>query len=379
MFFEDYTQKVWGIHPSKLGADWGSQRVKGLSLTAILKDLLLRPFRHSDISQSKVETSLIERFLYPKLGPGQLWMEVANRIETQGGQVQCSSKVEKIYLEHHKVVGVDVRKTQTKNQANDLQANDPQTNNNQTNNNQTNNTQTNDSQPSRTLSYYPCDALFSSMPIKELLPMLSGIEVPEEVMKIATGLVYRDFITVGLLVDELTIANHSKYKTFKKRLPDTWVYIQERDVKLGRLQVFNNWSPYMVKDYENTLFLGLEYFVNEGDALWQMSEQDFIDFAIKELESIGLLEKSHVKEATQIKVKKAYPTYTGSYYDLQKVRDFLNSIDHLYCIGRNGQHRYNNMDHSMLSAKAAVKVETEGGDKASIWNINTEKDYHETK
>lgn len=226
----------------------------------------------------------------------------------------------------------------------------------------------------------PCDVFISSMPIKDLVGAMEGISVPDEVREIAEALPYRDFITVGLLLDKLKIKNETKIKTFADRIPDTWIYVQERDVKLGRIQIFNNWSPYMVKDYENTVWLGLEYFCTEGDAMWEMNDKDFVTKAIQELESIGMIDAADVLDTVRIKVKKAYPAYFGSYYQLDKVRNFLDLIENLYCVGRNGQHRYNNMDHSMLTAMEAVKTIVSGSnDKTAIWSVNTEKEYHESK
>ena len=153
------------------------------------------------------------------------------------------------------------------------------------------------------------------------------------------------------MVDKMNIKNETKIKTYKNRVPDTWIYIQERDVKIGRLQVFNNWSPYLVADYEGSMWIGLEYFCSEGDELWQMTDEAFIKMAIEELVKIDMLDAAtDVKYACRIKIKKAYPSYFGSYYELDKVKDFLDGIEGLFCIGRNGQHRYNNMDHSMLTA-----------------------------
>ena len=218
------------------------------------------------------------------------------------------------------------------------------------------------------------------MPIKDLVAAIDGIEVPAEVSRIASDLPYRDFITVGLLVKELKIENETKIKTWQKRVPDTWIYIQERDVKIGRLQIFNNWSPYMVQDYKNTMWIGLEYFCTEGDEMWQMDEKSFIEMAIDELERIGILNKEDVLDSTQIKIKKAYPSYFGTYYELDKVKAFLDKIENLFCIGRNGQHRYNNMDHSMLTAIEAVKnIRDNKTSKENIWAVNTEEEYHETK
>lgn len=343
MFFEDYTQKVWGIHPSELGADWGSQRVKGLSIAAILKDVLTKPFRKKNLDQKKVETSLIEQFVYPKFGPGQLWETVAQDIKNFGGQVLMENKVLGVCVENNRVVAVEVEENGQ-------------------------------------IKRMDCDYFISSMPLRDLIAAIKGVEVPKEVQKIAASLPYRDFITVGLLVKKLKIENKTKIKTYRKRVPDTWIYVQERDVKVGRLQIFNNWSPYMVADYENTMFIGMEYFCSEGDTLWNMDEKDFIKMAIDELEKIHVVDKEDVLDATRIRIKKAYPSYYGSYYKLDKVKNWLDRIENLYCIGRNGQHRYNNMDHSMLTAMEAVKnISTGCTDKKNIWAVNTEEEYHETK
>jgi protoporphyrinogen oxidase len=342
MFFEDYTEKVWGLHPSKLGADWGSQRVKGLSIATILKDMLTKKFGKSD--NTKVETSLIEEFVYPKLGPGQLWETVAGDVVKAGGEVKMQTTVKHVNIKGNRVESVTVVDDYGNEQDVD------------------------------------CDYFISSMPICDLVASIRGIEVPADVTRVAKELPYRDFITVGLLVDKLAIKNSTKIKTYKNRVPDTWIYIQERDVKIGRLQIFNNWSPYMVKDYENTEWIGLEYFCNEGDSLWNMSDADFIKMATSELEHIGIIEPGAVKDAVRIKIQKAYPAYFGTYYELDKVRTFLDSIENLYCVGRNGQHRYNNMDHSMLTAMNVVDaIKTGTTDKSAIWNVNTEEEYHEIK
>jgi protoporphyrinogen oxidase len=216
------------------------------------------------------------------------------------------------------------------------------------------------------------------MPIKDLV---CGIEnqIPDDVLRIAKGLPYRDYITVGLLVNKLKLENKTKIKTLNGCVPDCWIYIQEREVKLGRLQIFNNWSPYMVKDPENTVWLGLEYFCNEGDALWEMSDDDFIEFAKDELSKINVIDKGDVLDANRIKVKKAYPAYFDTYSEFDTVKKYLDNIENLWCIGRNGQHRYNNMDHSMLTAIEAVDAVKNGiTDKSAVWSVNTEKEYHET-
>ena len=344
LFFEAYTEKVWGVHPSKLGADWGSQRVKGLSVYAILKDALTKPFLTDDVAQKRVETSLIEQFIYPKLGPGQLWEIVADDIRKMGGEVNTGHNVTRINVEDGRATSVESKLADG------------------------------------TTTVTPCDYLLSTMPIKDLVAAISGIEVPSEVQRIATELPYRDFITVGLLLDKMKINNKTKIKTYADRVPDTWIYIQERDVKVGRLQIFNNWSPYLVKDYENTMFIGLEYFCNEGDELWQMSDDKFIAMAIDELVKIDIIERDAVLDSTRVKIKKAYPAYFGSYYELDKVKSFLDSIENLYCLGRNGQHRYNNMDHSMMTAMVAVdNIRSGKKEKKAIWDVNTETEYHEKR
>lgn len=342
MFFEDYTEKVWGIHPSLLGADWGSQRVKGLSILTILKDMLRKQFS-SSADKKEIETSLIEEFIYPKYGPGQLWETVAADVVSMGGEIYKNSNVKAVHIQDNKVKSVDIE----------------------------------DENGVRTIF---CDYFLSSMPIKDLVPALKDIEVPKDILKIATELPYRDFITVGLLVNNLKIKNQTKIKTYLDRVPDTWIYIQERDVKIGRLQIFNNWSPYLVNDYKNTVWIGLEYFCSEGDSLWEMDKQAFIQMAIRELAHIGIIDIQDVLDSVQIKVKKAYPSYFGSYYELDKVKAFLDTIPNLYCIGRNGQHRYNNMDHSMLTAMEAVdNILNNRTDKTNIWAVNTEEGYHESK
>lgn len=344
LFFEAYTEKVWGVHPSKLGADWGSQRVKGLSVYAILKDALTKPFLTDDVAQKRVETSLIEQFIYPKLGPGQLWETVADDIHKMGGEVNTRHNVTRINVEDGRVTSVESKLADG------------------------------------TTTVTPCDYLLSTMPIKDLVAAINGIEVPEEVQRIANELPYRDFITVGLLLDKMKIKNETKIKTYADRVPDTWIYVQERDVKVGRLQIFNNWSPYLVKDYENTMFIGLEYFCNEGDELWQMNDDKFIAMAIDELVKIDIIERDAVLDSTRVKIKKAYPAYFGSYYELDKVKSFLDSIENLYCLGRNGQHRYNNMDHSMMTAMVAVDNIRSGiKEKKAIWDVNTETEYHEKR
>ena len=344
LFFEGYTEKVWGVHPSRLGADWGSQRVKGLSVSAVLKDMLTKAVKGKDVSADKVETSLIEQFIYPKYGPGQLWETVAQEVINRGGRIEKESEVVRVNVEDGRVVSVVCRR------------------------------------PDGSTATVSCDYLLSTMPIKDLVEALSGIVVPDPVRSIAAALPYRDFITVGVCTKKLRITNQTKIRTWQNRVPDTWIYVQERDVKVGRIQIFNNWSPYMVKDYEHTMWIGLEYFCTEGDELWQMDEDSFIRMAVDELVHIGVIDREDVLDSCRIKVKKAYPAYYGSYYELDTVKTFLDEIENLFCLGRNGQHRYNNMDHSMLSAMECVRNIRAGvTSKESIWAVNTESDYHEEK
>ncbi len=340
MFFEDYTEKLWGVNPEFISADWGAQRVKGLSLSKAVLSVLKKPFVRSTDSK-KVETSLIEQFIYPKKGPGQLWETVAEEIEKLGGSIVMNAKVKTVKTSGGAVTGVV--------------------------------TQEKDGEKE-----YSGDWFFSSMPIKDLVAAMDA-EVPKEVAHTAAELPYRDFITVGLLVDKLLIKNRTKMKTVSDIVPDCWIYVQERDVRIGRLQIFNNWSPYMVNDLENTVWIGLEYFCNEGDDMWNMSDADFIEFAKGELEHIGIIDAADVRDAVRVKVKKAYPAYFGSYADFPKVRRYLDTYENLYCIGRNGQHKYNNMDHSMLTAMKAVRAISGDGCRDDVWNVNAEKEYHEKK
>ena len=337
-FFRDYTTKVWGRTPQEIGADWGAQRIKGLSLGKTLLDFVKKTFGSKS---GAGETSLIERFYYPKFGPGQLWEKFAAEIKNRGGEVLLNSAVKSFHVDKNKIKSVKV-------------------------------------ETAAGLLTFPANYFLSSMPLIELADALDdGLNFRQ--LQIARGLPYRDFITVGLLVDKLQIKNLTKIKTLGEIVPDCWIYIQEPSVKLGRLQIFNNWSPYMVADPQNTVWLGLEYFCDEGDELWQMDKDAFINFAAEELASIGIIDKASVRAGTQIKVPKAYPAYFDTYENISELRDALDAIENLYCIGRNGQHRYNNMDHSMLTAIAAVCAIAGKFPKADIWRINAEKIYHEGK
>ena len=225
------------------------------------------------------------------------------------------------------------------------------------------------------------DIFISSMPLKDLVESIKDdSKVPDNIRKIATGLPYRDFMTVGLYLKKLDLKNKTPIKTLGNIVPDCWIYVQEPDVKLGRIQIFNNWSPYLVENPEERVWIGLEYFCDEGDKYWNMSDKDFINFAIDELVSMGIIEKSDVLDSHREKIKKAYPAYFDTYSEIDKLIEYLNMYDNLYCIGRNGQHRYNNMDHSMVTAIEAVKnIKGNIKSRDNIWNVNTDKEYHEVK
>ena len=338
-FFRDYTTKVWGRTPQEIGADWGAQRIKGLSLGKTILDFVKKTFG----SKGTGDTSLIERFFYPKFGPGQLWEKLASEIKKRGGEVLLNSKV----VGFQSAADKKIRSVQVENAAG--------------------------------LLTFPADYYLSSMPLADLADALDENALAVRPRWIARSLPYRDFMTVGLLVDKLLLKNTTKIKTLGDIVPDCWIYIQEPSVKLGRLQIFNNWSPYLVADPKNSVWLGLEYFCREGDELWQMSDDDFIKFASGELASIGIIDAADVRCGVRVKVPKAYPAYFDSYENIDEVRTALDEIPNLYCIGRNGQHRYNNMDHSMLTAIAAVCAVVDKFPKADVWKINAEKTYHEGK
>lgn len=340
MFFEYYTANLWGRHPKEIDASWGAQRVKGLSITSIIKDVFGKIFKKKN---RKVETSLIEEFKYPKLGPGQLWEVTADKVIELGGTIIKNASVVNIIKDNdsNKVTGLKyVIDGETKEEKGDY--------------------------------------IVSSMPLKDLIVGMN--DVPDDVLRVAKGLPYRDYMTLGVLVSKLNIKNQTKLTTVGNIVPDCWVYVQDRNVKLGRFQIYNNWSPYLVADLENTVWIGLEYFVFEGDEYWNMSEEQFAEIGIDEMIKIGIIEsKDVVLDYHMEKVKKAYPAYFDTYDEIDKVVDYINTIDNLYCVGRNGQHRYNNLDHSMVTSFEAVKNILSGKtDKTNVWSVNTEKEYHES-
>lgn len=339
MLFENYTQNLWGRHPSEISPEWGAQRVKGLSVLAILRDIAGKILH---VKSRKVETSLIEEFSYPKLGPGQLWEITADEIRHMGGKIITGAKVTGIHRTGNAVDSVFYVKDGG-------------------------------------IITAPCDIVISSMPVKDLV--LAMNDVPERPKNIASGLPYRDYMTCGMLVKSLKLKNETRTKTLGGIIPDNWIYVHDRSVKMGRIQVFNNWSPYMVKDTEHTVWLELEYFCDEGDSMWSMSDDDFAVMAAGEMVKMGLIESANdVIDSHVERVKKAYPAYFDTYEHMQELREWLDGISNLYCIGRNGQHRYNNIDHSMCTAFEAVRNILSGHDgKSNVWNVNTEKEYHESR
>ena len=340
MFFENYTENLWGRHPSEISPEWGAQRVKGLSIKAVLKDIFGKIFNKKN---RKVETSLIEEFAYPKLGPGQLWDLTAADFEKMGGTIIKNAKVVNILKGSDNVVtGLVYEKDGQRITVNG-------------------------------------DYVISSMPVKDLVVGMN--DVPDKYTKIAEGLPYRDYMTVGVLITHLNLKNETKTKTIGDIVPDNWVYVHDRNVKMGRFQIYNNWSPYMVKDIEHSIWLGLEYFCNEGDEMWSMSDNDFAKMAIKEMVAMGLISnENEVLDSHVERVKKAYPAYFDTYDQMDDLRNYLDTIPNLFCVGRNGQHRYNNIDHSMCTSFETVKNILSGEtNKDNIWNVNTEKEYHEEK
>ena len=341
MFFEGYTEKLWGRHPREISADWGEQRVKGLSITAVIKDVFKKILPKK--KDGEVETSLIEEYVYPKFGPGQLWEAVADDIVKMGGTIVKNSEVKYIITENGKIKSVVCLENGQE-------------------------------------KVYEGDIFRSSMPVNDLIAGIKGSDIPDIVAKSAADLPFRDFVTVGLLLNKLNLKNETKIKTLNNIVPDCWIYVQDTGVKLGRIQIFNNWSPYMVEKPDENVWIGLEYFCREGDAFWNMSDEECINMAIDELVSMDVIDRNDVIDSHRERIQKAYPAYFDGYDNMDKIIDYLNTFDNLFCVGRNGQHRYNNMDHSMVTSFEAVKdIVNDIHDKTNVWNVNTDKEYHETK
>ncbi len=346
-FFKSYTEKVWGVPCEQISADWGAQRIKGLSLRTAIVHFFKKAFSRSkrnpqDIAQKGTETSLIEQFLYPKFGPGQLWEHVASLVQQGGGELHLGWRASRLNVE----TGADGVDRITSVEAL--------------------------TSTSETVTLRG-DYFFSTMPIRELLRVIDT-PIPAGIQAISDGLVYRDFITVGLLVDRLLVTEPDG-----SPLKDTWIYIQEPDVLVGRLQIFNNWSPYLVAD-PSKMWIGLEYFCYDTDPIWNKTDAEIAQFAIAEIAKIGILNAAEVRDSCVFRVPKTYPAYFGTYDRFDEIIRYMDRFENLFLVGRNGMHKYNNQDHSMLTAMTSVDNILAGNmDKSNLWEINTEQEYHEKK
>jgi protoporphyrinogen oxidase len=315
-FFKTYTEKVWGIPGHEIQADWAAQRIKGLSLTAVVSNALL--------GTNHIKT-LVKEFHYPTQGPGMMWAKFQAAVESHGGQVQLNSEVSRIRLHGHHIRGLVVQRGDKTTEIGG-------------------------------------DAFISSMPLGEMIPRLDP-PPPAKVVQIARSLNYRALILVGLIVDRADI------------FPDNWLYIHSPEVKVGRIQNFKNWSPAMVPDPAKTS-LGMEYFCTAGDALWRMSDAELVQLATRELSTLGLAALEDVEDGVVFRHAHAYPVYDPDYRArLGVIQGFLATIDNLQTIGRNGMHRYNNQDHSMLTGMLAV--ENMLGNSYDLWGVNEEEEYLE--
>ena len=324
-FFKTYSEKVWGIPCSEIRAEWAAQRIKGLSLMSALRNALVKPHNNGRNSNGNVIKTLIDSFEYPKLGPGMMWQAIAEIVQSNGSKVCVDTEVDSILWNNNKIELLEVKKNGQKELIHGTH-------------------------------------FISSMPIRELIQKFKPT-VPEKVLDAANGLNYRDFISVTLIVNKRDV------------FPDNWIYIHDPDVKLGRVQNFKNWSPYMVPD-QNKTCLGLEYFCFDGDELWTMTDEELIESGKKELETLGLVQTSDVEDGTVVRMPKAYPIYDQTYYkNLMTIRRYLERFSNLQTIGRNGMHRYNNQDHSMLTAMLAV--ENIMGANHDLWEVNVEHEHHE--
>jgi protoporphyrinogen oxidase len=317
-FFKSYTEKVWGISTSELNAEWAAQRIKDLDLKAAVLNMFIKP--------NHTITTLIEEFRYPKRGPGMLWNEVKERIISRGGEVLLNSDVCGINRNEKEITSVVV-----------------------SNNGQE--------------QVISGSDFISSMPITDFIKKLNP-PPPDDVVKAAEQLTYREFLTVCLIVDQPNL------------FEDNWIYIHDPEVKVGRIQNFKNWSPFMVPDSSKTS-LGLEYFCNEGDELWNSEDDELVDLGKREIEQIGLAKYEDVLDGSVYRVEKAYPIYDSNYRDhLTLVREYVDSLENFQTIGRNGLHRYNNQDHAMLTGMLAVR-NILNGEKNDLWVVNAEQEYHE--
>ena len=315
-FFKTYTEKVWGIPCTELRADWAAQRIKGLSLVVAAKKAL---FGGSDVK------SLIDEFHYPRLGPGQMWERFREQVEDFGGSVQLHTAAQAFHHEGRNVTAVTLRQAERVRQV-------------------------------------EADQFIVSMPISQLVLTMQPAP-PAHVLSAARSLRYRDFIVVALIVRRCHV------------FPDNWLYIHSPEVHVGRIQNFKNWSPDMVPDQTRTS-LGMEYFCSRGDHLWEMDDRGLLELAKRELQALGLADASEVEDGCVFRQAKAYPIYDDSYRKhLEVIRSYLDGFDNLQTIGRNGMHRYNNQDHSVLCGLYAARNLL--GANHDLWQVNTERSYYE--
>jgi protoporphyrinogen oxidase len=342
-FFKSYTEKVWGIECGQMSASWGAQRIRDLSIKKIIVETLGIKKRDPSSNSKKPDViSLSDNFLYPAFGPGQLWEEVAARILEKGGELHLNCDVDRIKADGDRIAGVDV----------------------------TNGV-------SKATRSFAGDYFFSSMPMKNLFRCFDH-PVPPSIKEISEGLIYRNLITVWLLLDRLDIRADRQIQPGSV-ITDNWIYLQEAGLVAGRLQIYNNWSPGLVKD-PATISIGLEYFCDPTSAMWNSSDQSMIALAISELKQLGTMQDQSLSDSRVVRVPDAYPVYAGTHARLAELRSFVDQFENLYLIGRNGMHKYNNQDHVMLSAMIAVKNIAAGRkDKSNIWAVNTDPDYHEEK
>jgi protoporphyrinogen oxidase len=321
VFFKTYTEKVWGIPCTEIGADWAAQRIQNLSLGSAIRTMLFPKAGKGTIK------TLIDQFEYPRFGPGQMWERARDVVQERGHQVLMGREVVRIHHDGRQVTGVTVR---------DAEGHEEK---------------------------LPASQVISSMALADVVRSLDPAP-PAAVLEAAQRLRYRDFLTVGLVVDRPSL------------FPDNWIYVHSPEVRLGRIQNFKNWSPEMVPD-PNKSCLGLEYFVWEGNDLWSMPDEQLLELGAKELEQLGLVSKREVSDGAVVRMRKAYPIYDGGYQQtLATLRAYLETLPNLQQVGRNGQHRYNNQDHSMLTAILAV--ENLLGERHDIWSVNVDQEYHET-
>lgn len=340
IFFKDYTEKLWGVPCHEISSDWGSQRIRGLSIAKAVAHALRKQFFPNQRESENMETSLIDQFYYPKFGPGQLWTAVAEEIQAKGGEIFLNHKVTGINHLDGSVSGITVENRLT-----------------------------------QQTCYVEGDYFISTMPVKDLI---QGFEppAPPAVLQVAEGLYYRDLIIAGLLFRKLRLNNDTHANEV---IPDCWLYIQDKNTRIGRIQIINNWSPYMVANHDS-VWLGAECCCSRDDGIWKMEDTDIIAALVEDMVQLGIVSKEDMIDGVVVRQPNAYPAYTGSYGQLEVVRKYTDSLYNLFLIGRNGMHRYNNMDHSMMTAMKAVDAIVSGKrSKEDIWNVNTEHDYHEVK